>query len=166
MWIDDINQWVCDAKKIHDDCNIPINKSPKEILPHRGTALLLSDLDGISANKKKLKVTHSFCNENPIFEGHFPGDPVVPGIFLIELVAQSGVCLVHLNSYEEAGAVNKIRATRVLYSEFSGEVKPNDKIEVLVQLLDINPFLSVFSGTITCDSNRSAIIIVEVYIEQ
>ena len=64
----------------------------KDILPHREPMLLLDEvelIDGISTGKYTIKGDEFFL------QGHFPGNPVVPGVILCEMMAQSACLLVN-----------------------------------------------------------------------
>lgn len=106
----------------------------------------------------------SIDRDDPVFDGHFPGDPVYPGVLLVEAIAQTGVCLVKIASHDcSAGA--RVRAIKVLYAEFTGEVKPGETVNIEVKTFEVSPLLSVFGGRIVgSDGAVRATVIVEVYV--
>jgi 3-hydroxyacyl-[acyl-carrier-protein] dehydratase len=58
------------------------------LLPHRVPFLFVDDID--HADQERIIARHVFTEEEFFFAGHFPGYPVVPGVVLIETMAQSG----------------------------------------------------------------------------
>ena len=100
----------------------------KEILPHRESMLLLDsayiDEGGNAVGTYKVKGDEFFL------VGHFPGNPVVPGVILCEIMAQTcGVLLAdgveHKTPYYTA--IDKVK--------FRGVVKPGDKVEFTCEIL-------------------------------
>lgn len=70
----------------------------KEILPHRAPFLLVDRIDELEAGKRAVGVKAVSYNE-PFFQGHFPQEPVMPGVLICEALAQVGA--VALLSHEE-----------------------------------------------------------------
>jgi 3-hydroxyacyl-[acyl-carrier-protein] dehydratase len=60
----------------------------EELLPHREPFLFVDQI--VRADKEKIIARHVFTEKEFFFQGHFPGYPVVPGVILIETMAQSG----------------------------------------------------------------------------
>lgn len=60
----------------------------EELLPHRDPFLFVDEI--ISAGKEKISARHVFSEKEFFFKGHFPRYPVVPGVILVEAMAQSG----------------------------------------------------------------------------
>lgn len=93
-----------------------------EILPHRYPFLLVDkiiDIDlekGIIVGQKNLTFNESF------FQGHFPGAPIMPGVLILEALAQAGSVLVHLKGEKEKVAV----LLNVRNAKFRNPVRPGD----------------------------------------
>ena len=93
----------------------------KKILPHREPMLLVDEVELIDG------VAHGKCHirgDEYFLQGHFPGNPVVPGVILCEIMAQSCALLVG------AEAVGKTPMyTGLDKVKFRGQVKPGDTLE-------------------------------------
>jgi 3-hydroxyacyl-[acyl-carrier-protein] dehydratase len=63
-------------------------KEMEELLPHRAPFLFVDEI--VSADKEKITARHVFTESEFFFAGHFPHYPVVPGVILVETMAQSG----------------------------------------------------------------------------
>lgn len=99
----------------------------KEYLPHREPMLLIDsidiDRDGVCHAQYRIKEDEFFCR------GHFPGNPIVPGVILCEIMAQSCALLVK----------DEIKGRTTLYTgidnvRFKHIVKPGDLCEVTAKL--------------------------------
>ncbi len=73
----------------------------KKILPHRYPFLLIDKIIDFKMDEKIVGVKNVTANE-PFFEGHFPGQPVMPGVLILEAMAQTGGILL-LNGIENPG---------------------------------------------------------------
>ena len=73
-------------------------KDIKMILPHRYPLLLIDRIVKIIPGKSITSIKNITFNE-PYFQGHFPGQPVLPGVYIIEFIAQTGAFLL-LNTLE------------------------------------------------------------------
>jgi 3-hydroxyacyl-[acyl-carrier-protein] dehydratase len=60
----------------------------ESLLPHREPFLFVDEI--VQADEKKIVAKHVFTEKEFFFKGHFPGYPVVPGVILVETMAQSG----------------------------------------------------------------------------
>ena len=92
-----------------------------KILPHRDSMLLVEDVkavDGVAKGSYKIKGNEWFL------DGHFPGRPVVPGVILCEMMAQTCCVLI---SEQAAGKTPMF--TGLDNVRFKNQVKPGDKIE-------------------------------------
>ncbi len=64
----------------------------RKILPHREPFLLVDEVLELEENKRIVAVKHVLASE-PYFAGHFPGTPVMPGVLIVEAMAQAGALL-------------------------------------------------------------------------
>lgn len=98
-------------------------------LPHR-VPFLFVDHAEISADAMSARARHTFAADEPYFAGHFPGDPIVPGVILLEFVAQTAnVLLSH-----RAGRLIKGYLVGIEEAKFNASVRPNQTVTAHVQL--------------------------------
>lgn len=98
----------------------------KSVLPHREPFLFIDEVVEIVASEKVVAVKNIRNDEN-YFEGHFPGNPVVPGVILIEAMAQTSIILYSVAKPEIVKSqpdyyLGKVKA------EFFAPVYPGDKL--------------------------------------
>ena len=75
---------------------LPVNTPEIErLLPHRYPFLLVDRVVEFEKDKRVLAYKNVTCNE-PFFTGHFPGHPVMPGVLVVEALAQAGGLLTQL----------------------------------------------------------------------
>ena len=103
-----------------------------DILPHRYPFLLIDKIVSLDAGKEVEAIKNVTFNE-PFFQGHFSGQPVMPGVLLIESMAQAGGFLV-LNTIPNADSklmyISAIESTR-----FKKIVVPGDQLKIKAKLL-------------------------------
>ena len=66
----------------------------KTLLPHRYPFLLVDRIEEIVSNQSCVGIKNITINE-PFFPGHFPGHPIMPGVLVIEAMAQTASCLLY-----------------------------------------------------------------------
>lgn len=97
------------------------------IIPHRYPFLLVDKIKEIEPRKRILGVKNVTINE-PFFQGHFPGRPVMPGVLILEALAQTGAVLM-LHSFPEAK--NKLfYLASIKEAKFKKPVIPGDVLEM------------------------------------
>ena len=105
------------------------------LLPHRYPFLLVDRVLELEPNRRILALKNVSINE-PFFQGHFPGHPVMPGVLVLEALAQAGGLLTQLS----AGVVEADKGGKLFYlvkidnARFSRMVVPGDQLELEVKL--------------------------------
>ena len=117
-----------------------------KILPHRDNMLLLDDaenVDGEAVGHYKVRGDEFFLN------GHFPGNPIVPGVILCEILAQSACVLL-----QDAISEGKLPVYTGLNNvKFRSSVRPGDTIETLCTITRAKPPFYFAKGTACVDGS-------------
>ncbi len=101
-----------------------------EMIPHRYPFLLIDKMKNIVKGESAVGVKNVTINE-PFFAGHFPQKPVMPGVLIIEAMAQtSGALVVHTLGEEAKGKL--VYFMSVDNAKFRKPVGPGDVVEILV----------------------------------
>ncbi|HVR82585.1 MAG TPA: 3-hydroxyacyl-ACP dehydratase FabZ [Luteimonas sp.] len=104
----------------------------RTLLPHRYPFLLVDRVIEFEPHKRVLCYKNVTCNEQ-FFQGHFPGHPVMPGVLVIEALAQAGGILTQLS--RESGTDGKFfYLVKIDNAKFSKMVVPGDRLELEVSL--------------------------------
>ena len=121
----------------------------QNILPHRDPMLLVDEVvlneDGTATGYYKVRGDEYFL------QGHFPGNPIVPGVIQCEMMAQSA-CVLFADKMKEEGVLpvytglDKVR--------FRGMIKPGDTIKIQVKLKKESHPLYALSGEISVDGKK------------
>ena len=118
----------------HDTVTLPVTSSEIEhLLPHRYPFLLVDRVVEFEKDKRVLAYKNVSYNE-PFFTGHFPGNPVMPGVLVVEALAQAGGLLAQLSRDPGAGDGQTFYLVKVDNAKFSRMVVPGDKLELEVEL--------------------------------
>jgi 3-hydroxyacyl-[acyl-carrier-protein] dehydratase len=103
------------------------------ILPHRYPFLLVDRVIAIEPMKKLVGVKCVTVNEN-FFNGHFPGHPVMPGVLILEALAQAGGLLVKFSLTEDTS--DKVTYLMAIdNARFRKPVVPGDRMELHVEIV-------------------------------
>lgn len=118
-----------------------------KILPHRYPMMMVDRIVECDMKSRIVGIKNLTCNE-PFFQGHFPGQPVMPGVLQLEAMAQVGGILLAqlLNTPGEVAYFLSVDGAR-----FRRMLVPGDCLRIEVDLLRIKMGMSRVHGRITCE---------------
>lgn len=104
-----------------------------EILPHRNPFLLIDTIEELVPGEKAVAKKNVTMNE-PYFMGHFPGNPVMPGVLIIEALAQTGAVAI-LCQDEWKGKTAYFAG--INNAKFKQKVVPGDTLELTTEIIKV-----------------------------
>jgi 3-hydroxyacyl-[acyl-carrier-protein] dehydratase len=123
----------------------------KEIIPHRDPFLLIDEIEEMELGKKVVAIKHIKA-EDFWFKGHFPEYPVVPGVLMIEMLAQAGAVAM-LALPENKGKIGFLAG--VDNAKFKRQVVPGDTLRLEVEIIKVKGPIGVGKGTATVDGVKA-----------
>jgi 3-hydroxyacyl-[acyl-carrier-protein] dehydratase len=126
----------------------------QKILPHRYPFLLVDKVVSMEEGKSIVAYKNVSISE-PVFQGHFPGHPIYPGVMILEGMAQAGGVL----ALKSAGLSEEEIKAKVIYfmsidgAKFRAPVKPGDRLEYRIEVIKLRKNLIVLDGKAYVDDN-------------
>ncbi len=106
------------------------------LLPHRYPFLLVDRVKELEPGRRIVAIKNVTINE-PFFQGHFPGRPVMPGVLIIEAMAQTGGVLVFKSG--ESSVKPIVYLTGIDEAKFRRPVVPGDQLRFEIDVLKKRP---------------------------
>jgi 3-hydroxyacyl-[acyl-carrier-protein] dehydratase len=119
-------------------------KQIMDLLPHRYPFLLVDRIIEMEENKRIVGIKNVSINE-PFFQGHFPGAPIMPGVLIIEAMAQTWGILV-LSSTQEKAESKNVLFLGIDKARFRKPVYPGDQLRFELQALHLKRSIWKFKG--------------------
>ncbi len=113
---------------------------------------MIDRIGSVDLEQKTLNATSVVPNESPVFEGHFPGHPLVPGVLMIETMAQaSGILIMHTIDFEKIPLLAGVKEGKL--RDFVG---PETHLEIKAQIEHEGSGFAVTRAEIRSDGKRVA----------
>ncbi len=124
-------------------------KEIRDILPHRYPFLMIDRVEEVYEGKSAKGYKNVTINE-PFFNGHFPKYPVMPGVLILEALAQMGaVCM--LSKEEFKGKIGfLVGADKVRWKK---QVMPGDRLDLEVEIVKVKGSIGIGKGKAMVDGN-------------
>jgi|MudIll2142460700_1097286.scaffolds.fasta_scaffold89404_2 3-hydroxyacyl-[acyl-carrier-protein] dehydratase len=136
------------------ESNVVDIKEIMEYIPHRYPFLLIDRVLEMEKDKRIVAIKNVTINE-PFFQGHFPGQPIMPGVLLIEAMAQAwGILAI-------SSAQQKVNSADILFigidkARFRRPVLPGDQVRFELEGISAKRFIWKFRGKAFVDGNLVA----------
>jgi len=130
----------------------------QKILPHRFPFLLVDRVTEIEEGKS-IKAYKNVSISEPVFEGHFPGHPIYPGVMIIEGMAQAGGVLAFKSASEQEQEAAKDKVVYFMSIDkckFRSPVRPGDRLEYRLEVIKHRGNIWVLAGKAYVDDNLVA----------
>lgn len=138
----------------------------QKILPHRYPFLLVDRVTQMEIGKSVTAYKNISISE-PVFQGHFPGHPIYPGVMLLEGMAQAGGIL----ALKSSGLSTEELQSKVIYfmsidkAKFRTPVKPGDRLEYRIEIIKLRKNIIVLDGKayvddkLACEAELKAMVV-------
>ena len=130
----------------------------QKLLPHRYPFLLIDRVVEMEPGERIVAFKNLTINE-PFFQGHFPSRPVMPGVLVIEALAQAGGVLYQLTNLargDAAGSDKLFYLVKVENARFNRTIVPGDRLELRVAIKRRIRNMAQYEGTALVDGEEVA----------
>lgn len=145
----------------------------ERLIPHRDPFLLLDAVTGVDSARGRVAGRRTLREEDPVFQGHFPEQPVYPGSLQLEMGGQLALCLRRLTSEGlapagPAGGIGEgehpegVRLLGVLRASFIRPILPGATVTPVAQTLEEDPLRATALVQVLQDRDICAAAVIEV----
>ena len=128
----------------------------QQLLPHRYPFLLVDRVVEFVPDQSVVTIKNVTINE-PFFTGHFPGHPVMPGVLIVEAMAQSAGLLTQLSARSKGGSPSSLfYLAKVDNARFNAPVLPGDQLRMEVRLKRLLRSMGLFEARTLVDGKEVA----------
>jgi 3-hydroxyacyl-[acyl-carrier-protein] dehydratase len=127
----------------------------KEYLPHRYPMLLVDRVLNWESGKSITAIKNVTANEE-FFNGHFPNKPVMPGVFMIEAMAQAAALLSFLTMGQKPDANTLVYFLGIDNARFKRPVEPGDQLKLQVEIVKVARGIWKYKASATVDGQLAA----------
>jgi 3-hydroxyacyl-[acyl-carrier-protein] dehydratase len=133
-----------------------------DFLPHRYPFLLIDRVVEFEPTKRLVAIKNVTINE-PFFQGHFPGYPIMPGVLVVEAMAQAGAIIMLAEIADRDGKL--IVFTGIERAKFRQSVTPGDQLRIEVDVLSFRPRAgriegkAYVDGKLACEATLTCMVV-------
>jgi len=137
---------------MNDTVTLPVDVGTiQSLIPHRYPFLLVDRIIDLDIEAKRIVGVKNVTFNEPFFQGHFPGHPVMPGVLVIEALAQASGALVQLSVAKDPNQPALFYLVKIDKARFSRTVVPGDQLVLEVEQKRMLRRMGLFWGQAKVD---------------
>ncbi len=158
--------WIPDSRALR----VSIGREDiHRILPHREPFLFVDEITEVGLEHQAIQGRRFVDPADPVFLGHFPGDPIYPGVLQLEMIGQLGLCLLHFLSAGSAEITletrpRSVRALKVHAAHFLAPVRPGSDLTMVARVIRSDDYTAVCAGQVLWCGTICSYGVLEAYI--
>lgn len=137
----------------------------EKMIPHRDPFLFVDEIANVNLDQHCVLGRRHVSKDDPVFRGHFPGQPVYPGVLQLEMIGQAGLCLMHLlhSDEQKTAASTDVRAVKIYEANFLAPIFPGSDLMIFSQAVSWDEYTGICAGQIVCGDVICSCGVLEVY---
>lgn len=143
----------------------------ERLIPHRAPMRFVDEISVLDIEGRRIIAERRLDPKDPVFDGHFPEQPVYPGVLQVETMGQAALCLTSFlmrSSVElpEAGKPTDVRALKIIFAQYFEPLFPGDVLTLQASILEEDGMTAICCGQIWKQSKIVSLSLQEVYFVQ